>query len=60
MPYYTARVRVDPDQLKEMAPGVEMQPGLPAEVYLSINEQTLLEYLMQPVIQTFERTFRES
>ncbi len=60
MPYYTARVRVDPEHLKTVAPGVVMQPGLPAEVYISIHEQTLLEYLMQPVIQTFERTFRES
>ncbi len=60
MPYYTARVRVDAEQLREIAPEVKLQPGLPAEVYISINEQTLLEYLMQPVIQTFERTFRES
>lgn len=60
MPYYTARVRVNAEQLKELAPEVVLQPGLPAEVYLSINEQTLLEYLMQPIVQTFEHTFRES
>ena len=60
MPYYTARVRVDGEQLKAVAPEVELQPGLPAEVYISLHEQTMLEYLMQPVIQTFEHTFRES
>ncbi len=60
MPYYTARIRVDADQLKEVAPEVVLQPGLPAEAYLSVREQTLLEYLMQPVFQTFEHTFRES
>ncbi len=60
MPYYSARIRVDPEQLHERAPGVVLQPGLPAEVYISIQEQTLLDYLMQPVVQTFENTFRES
>lgn len=60
MPYYLARVRVDGKQLSEIAPQVVLTPGLPAEVYLAIREETLLDYLMQPVIHTFERTFRES
>jgi len=60
MPYYSARIRVNVEELKELAPGVELQPGLPAEVYITIKEQTLLDYLMQPVVQTFEHTFRES
>ena len=60
MPYYSARIRVDAEQLHEIAPGVVLQPGLPAEVYITIKEQTLLDYLMQPVVQTFEHTFRES
>jgi HlyD family secretion protein len=58
--YYLAAIRVDRDQLAKAAPGVQLTPGMPAEVFIATAERTLLDYLLQPLIQTFARTFRES
>ena len=60
MTYYLARIQVDRDQLAQAAPGVQLTPGMPAEVFITTTERTLLQYLLQPLIQTFARTFRES
>ena len=60
MTYYLARIQVDRDQLAQAAPGVELTPGMPAEVFITTTERTLLQYLLQPITQTFARTFRES
>jgi hypothetical protein len=32
---------------------------MPAEVYISTIERTVLDYLVQPLLQSVERTFRE-
>ena len=35
-------------------------PGMPAEVYIRTGERTFFQYLMQPIIDTMTRAFRES
>ena len=60
MPYFTAKVRVDGDVLRERAPDIELTPGLPAEVYITTTERSMLDYLLQPLLQSLERSFRES
>ncbi len=57
--YYTARVTVDRRRLHEIAPEIELSPGMPAEVFIETGERTMLEYLMQPFLQSVERAFRE-
>jgi hypothetical protein len=34
-------------------------PGMPAEIYLSTHEQTAAAYFARPLIDQFERAFRE-
>ena len=58
--YYSARVTVDRAYLKKIAPEIQLSPGMPAEVYIATRERTVLEYLLQPFLQTLERAFRES
>jgi multidrug efflux pump subunit AcrA (membrane-fusion protein) len=58
--FYRAKVRVDRDRLKELAPHIELQPGMPAEVYIATVERTVLEYLLTPFTQMLSRSFRES
>ena len=58
--YYAARVTVDRAYLKKIAPEIKLSPGMPAEVYIATRERTVLEYLLQPFLQTLERAFRES
>ena len=58
--YYTVRVTVDRRRLQEIAPEIKLSPGMPAEVFIETGERTMLEYLMQPFMQSVERAFRES
>ncbi len=59
MPYFTAKIRVDRGILRERAPDIELMPGLPAEVYITTTERSMLDYLLQPLLQSMERAFRE-
>ncbi len=58
--YYEADLELDVTRLRELAPQIELKPGLPAEVYITTEARTLWNYLLQPVHQVLERTFRES
>jgi HlyD family secretion protein len=58
--YYQTKVRVDRGDLARAAPGVELTPGIPAEVFIATTERTLLGYLLQPIREILAHTFRES
>jgi HlyD family secretion protein len=58
--YYRAKVTVDRGDLALAPPGVELVPGMPAEVLIATTERTLLSYLLQPIQEILARTFRES
>ena len=58
--YYLAKIEVDRAQLQTVAPEIELTPGLPAEVFITTGDRTLLEYLLQPLRETLERSLRES
>jgi HlyD family type I secretion membrane fusion protein len=58
-PFYLTKVRIDDDQMKLLAPGIELTPGMPAEVFIQTIERTLLDYLLDPLLQTIRRSFRE-
>ncbi len=57
--YYLAKVRIDRDHIRELAPTIELVPGLPAEAFIQTSERTLLDYLLQPMLMAMEHTFRE-
>ena len=59
-PYYLAKIEVDRAQLQTVAPEIELTPGLPAEVFITTGDRTLLDYLLQPLRETLERSLRES
>lgn len=46
--YYLARVKVDHDYLNKVLPGIELMPGMPAEVLIVTGERTLWGYLTKP------------
>ena len=58
--YFEARIEVDPAQLAALEPPVELTSGMPAEVYITIAERTMLDYLLQPVFDSLRRAFREA
>jgi multidrug efflux pump subunit AcrA (membrane-fusion protein) len=56
--YYTARVVADADQFGKLD-GIELQPGMPAETLIVTGERTMLQYLLQPITDTFRSAFTE-
>ncbi len=58
MPYYQAQLELLPESLQDLV-GLELLPGMPAEVLISTGERTLLQYLAKPVTDAFIRSFLE-
>ncbi len=57
-PFYTARVRIDEASLHNL-PEVEIMPGMPVEVMIKTGEFTVAHYMLRPVLDSFNRAFRE-
>jgi HlyD family type I secretion membrane fusion protein len=58
VPYYTASVRINRDELAEL-PGVRLYPGMPAQVMIPTVERTALDYILGPLVQSFNTAFRQ-
>lgn len=56
--YYLAQIELTPDSYIKLR-GLELVPGMPAEVFINTGERTVFEYLMQPVTNAFARAFIE-
>lgn len=56
--YYIARISIADDQLVRLD-GVELAPGMPAEVYIKNGARTLVQYVLRPLTNSFSRAFRE-
>lgn len=56
--YYTALVRVDQSDLVAL-PNVRLYPGMPATVMFPTVERTAFNYLVGPLVMSFNRAFRQ-
>lgn len=56
--YYTARIRLDEDSLSSL-PGIEVMAGMPVEVLIKTGKFTAAGYMLRPVMDSFNRAFRE-
>lgn len=57
MPYYLCYVEVDPNALEEA--NVYLSPGMPATVFITTKEKTVLYYILEPLIKNWDRALRE-
>lgn len=57
--YYLARVEVSPESLDLIGGSEQLQAGMPAEVLIVTSERTMIDYLLEPVLETFRRSFHE-
>ena len=57
-PYYVALVRIDEKDLAEL-PNVRLYPGMPTTVMIQTVERTALDYLVGPLVMSFNRAFRQ-
>jgi HlyD family secretion protein len=58
-PYYLARVAVDRQMLKRLAPSVDLIPGMPVEVLIVTERRTMFDYISKPFRDAFWRSLRE-
>lgn len=56
--WFDVTVEVDAAALQRQ-PNARLQPGMPAEVYVTTAERTLLEYLAKPLALYMQRALRE-
>lgn len=56
--FYVAKVRLDEHQAPAVA-GLDLVPGMPADLFISTGERTVLSYLAQPLSNRLVRTFTE-
>ena len=57
-PYFVALVRVDDDELADL-PHIRLYPGMPATVMIPTVERTALDYLVGPLVMSFNHAFRQ-
>ncbi len=56
-PYYAARIRVHP--LIAGINGVQIVPGMPAQVFIKTGSGTVALYALRPLLDSFNNAFRE-
>ncbi len=56
--YYDVRISLRQDE-PGRANGLQLVPGMPAEVFLEIGSRTMLSYLFKPLTDQLSRSFRE-
>lgn len=59
--FFEARVAFDANdpEFKKVAEASELYAGMPAEVIVVAHKRTMLQYLMQPMADSFARSFHE-
>lgn len=58
--HYKVKIAIDRDELTRLDPQIELVAGMPAEVYITTTERTLLQYVLKPFLQVVEHSIRES
>lgn len=57
--WFTVRLEVAADALNDMGEGRQVMPGMQADVFIRTGERTFLRYLMQPLMDSFDKAYRE-
>lgn len=58
--YFIAKVEIDRADLAARAPGIELLPGMPAEVIFVNENRTLLQFLLSPLTDVLRRGMNET
>lgn len=57
-PYYTILVKLDEEELAKL-PQVRLYPGMPAIVMVPTQERTAFDYVVGPLLMSFNQAFRQ-
>jgi HlyD family secretion protein len=56
--FYTIRISIAPDELSRLG-STKLVPGMPVECFIQTGERTVISYLLKPLQDQLQRTFRE-
>ncbi|SHJ45365.1 HlyD family secretion protein [Roseomonas rosea] len=56
--YYRVRINIDDGELNRLE-GVQLRAGMPVEAQIQVGERSFLRYMIQPLLDSFHRAFRE-
>jgi HlyD family secretion protein len=57
--YYDIRVAIDESRLPDLK-GLKLVPGMPVEVFMQTEPRTVISFLIKPLLDQIERTWRET
>lgn len=58
-PYYEAHINIPDAEIGRLNDNEKLVAGMPAEVIVVTGERTVLDYLLQPLAQSFRRAWQE-
>lgn len=56
---FVVRVKLDEGDAARKLPNFKPTPGMPVDLYIRTGERTFFDYIMEPVMDSFSRAFRE-
>lgn len=56
--YFLARIRIEEDETSRLE-GLELVPGMPAEVFIETGERLAISYLLKPLLDNVTRAFKD-
>ena len=57
--YYSVRIGISEEQLASLPENVRLVPGMPVEAFVRTADRTVLDYLVQPLVEQLSYAFRE-
>lgn len=57
-PYYLCHVQIFPESA-EVSDRIYLSPGMPVTIFITTRKQTILSYIMEPLLRNWDRALRE-
>lgn len=58
MPFYLSHIQIFPESA-EAADKVYLSPGMPVTIFITTRQQTILHYMLEPLLRNWDRALRE-
>ena len=59
MDYFTVRISLPEEEVARLGGDVTLTPGMPAEVFIRTRDRSVLDFLIEPLLDAANMTFRE-
>ncbi len=59
MDYFSVRVVLSDEEIARLGENVSLTPGMPAEVFIKTRDRSVLDFLIEPLLEAANVTFRE-